>query len=84
MIGVHDDYRGEAAKAFIKLRDGAREFSLDSLKLFLADKLGKHEMPAALEFRDALPKTPVGKLSKKELLAEEAQKREMQKDKRNG
>ncbi len=84
VIGVHDDYRGEAAKAFIKLRDGAREFSLDSLKLFLADKLGKQEMPAALEFRDSLPKTPVGKLSKKELLAEEAQKREMQKDKRNG
>ncbi len=84
VIGVHDDYRGQAAKAFIKLKDGAREFSLDHLREFLADKVGKHEMPAALEFRDSLPKTPVGKLSKKELLAEEAQKREMQKDKRNG
>ena len=81
---MHDDYRGQAAKAFIKLKDGAREFSLDHLREFLADKVGKHEMPAALEFRDSLPKTPVGKLSKKELLAEEAQKREMQKDKRNG
>ena len=30
-------------------------------------------MPAHLEFRDALPKTAVGKLSKKELIAEERQ-----------
>jgi long-chain acyl-CoA synthetase len=31
-------------------------------------------MPAHLEFRDALPKTAVGKLSKKELVEEERQK----------
>ena len=41
---------------------------------FLADKIGRHEMPAHLEFRDALPKTAVGKLSKKELIEEERQK----------
>jgi long-chain acyl-CoA synthetase len=44
------------------------------LKDFLADKIGRHEMPVAVEFRDALPKTPVGKLSKKELLVEEESK----------
>ena len=38
---------------------------------FLADKLGRHEMPAALETRAALPRTGVGKLSKKELIEEE-------------
>jgi long-chain acyl-CoA synthetase len=31
-------------------------------------------MPAEIEFRDALPKTMIGKLSKKELKAEEAQR----------
>jgi long-chain acyl-CoA synthetase len=31
-------------------------------------------MPAAIEFRDSLPKTMIGKLSKKELAAEEAQR----------
>ena len=72
VIGVTDQYRGQAAKAFIKLREGAMEFSLDELRAFLSDKIGKHELPAALEFRDALPKTPVGKLSKKELIADEA------------
>jgi long-chain acyl-CoA synthetase len=67
VIGVPDDYRGEAAKAFIKLRAGAKPFALDELKAFLAGKLGKHEIPAALEFVDDLPRTSVGKLSRHEL-----------------
>jgi long-chain acyl-CoA synthetase len=71
VIGVPDAYRGEAAKAFVQLKGGAAAFSLDELRQFLADKLGRHELPAHLEFRDALPKTAVGKLSKKELVEEE-------------
>jgi long-chain acyl-CoA synthetase len=71
-IGIPDDYRGEAAKAFIKLRAGATAFSLDELKVFLAGKLGKHEIPAALEFVDELPRTPVGKLSRHELRNQQA------------
>ena len=74
VIGVPDSYRGEAAKAFIQLKPDAKPFTLDELRAFLADKLGRHEMPAQLEFRDALPKTAVGKLSKKELIAEERAK----------
>jgi long-chain acyl-CoA synthetase len=67
VIGIPDDYRGEAAKAFIKLRDGAKPFTLDELKAFLTGKLGKHEIPAAVDFVDELPRTPVGKLSRHEL-----------------
>jgi long-chain acyl-CoA synthetase len=67
VIGVPDDYRGEAAKAFVKLRAGAKAFALDELKAFLAGKLGRHEIPAALEFVDELPRTSVGKLSRHEL-----------------
>jgi long-chain acyl-CoA synthetase len=74
VIGVPDPYRGEAAKAFLKLRGGARPFTLEAARAFLADKVGKHEMPAAIEFRDALPRTAVGKLSKKELVEEERRK----------
>jgi len=74
VIGIADAYRGQAAKAFIKLREGAMQLSLDELEDFLADKIGRHEMLAVLEFWDALPKTPVGKLSKKELLVEEESK----------
>jgi len=74
VIGIPDDYRGEAAKAFIKLKAGQSEFSIEELRSFLKDKLGKHELPAAVEFRPELPKTLVGKLSKKELKEEELNK----------
>jgi long-chain acyl-CoA synthetase len=74
VVGVLDSYRGEAAKAFVKLRRGAPPLTLEALRAFLANKLGRHEMPAALEMRDALPRTSVGKLSKKELIAEERRK----------
>jgi long-chain acyl-CoA synthetase len=73
VVGVPDSYRGESAKAFVSLRAGAEPFTLEALREFLRDKLGPHEMPAALEFRAALPRTPVGKLSKIEL-REEARK----------
>jgi long-chain acyl-CoA synthetase len=74
VIGVPDAYRGEAAKAFVQLKPGAAAFTLDELRAFLSDKIGRHELPAHLEFRHALPKTAVGKLSKKELIEEERQK----------
>jgi long-chain acyl-CoA synthetase len=67
VIGIVDAYRGEAAKAFVKLRDGKTPFTLEELKAFLAGKLGKHEIPAALEFVEELPRTSVGKLSRHEL-----------------
>ncbi|WP_328804868.1 long-chain-fatty-acid--CoA ligase [Noviherbaspirillum galbum] len=71
VVGVPDAYRGEAPKAFITLKQGAPSFTLDELKGFLKDSLGKHEMVQALEFRVSLPKTAVGKLSRKELQDEE-------------
>jgi long-chain acyl-CoA synthetase len=71
VVGIPDPYRGEAAKAFVKLREGSPSFTLDELKAFLGDKIGRHEMPTELEIRDALPRTPVGKLSKVELRAAE-------------
>jgi long-chain acyl-CoA synthetase len=67
VIGIPDAYRGEAAKAFVKLRNGASQFTLEELRTFLSGKVGKHELPAALEFRDELPRTTVGKLSRHEL-----------------
>src|SRR5207302_10323667 len=73
VIGIADDYRGEAAKAFVKLRAGAEPFTLDELKAFLAGKLGKHEIPAALDFVEELPRTSVGKLSRHELRNQQRQ-----------
>jgi long-chain acyl-CoA synthetase len=74
VVGMPDAYRGQSAKAFVTLKPDAAAFTMDSLREFLKDKLGRHELPAALEFRDSLPKTSVGKFSRKELAAEEIQK----------
>ncbi len=72
VIGIPDEYRGQSPKAFVALKPGAAPFTLEELKAFLGQRLGKHEMVQALEIRDSLPKTAVGKLSKKELIDEEA------------
>jgi long-chain acyl-CoA synthetase len=69
VVGVPDTYRGEAPKAFVKLKTGTTATKQDILK-FLEPKLSKIEMPSEIEFRDVLPKTMIGKLSKKELRAE--------------
>lgn len=73
VIGIKDAYRGEAPKAFIKLKSGMTATAADILK-HLEPKISKIEMPAEIEFRDSLPKTMIGKLSKKELVAEEKAK----------
>jgi long-chain acyl-CoA synthetase len=75
VIGVPDAYRGEAAKAFIKLRAGAAPLTLEALRAFLADKVGRHEVPSALELRDVLPKSTVGKLMASALVEEERLRR---------
>jgi long-chain acyl-CoA synthetase len=78
VIGIHDDYRGQSPKAFVKLKTNSNLVTLEQMKDFLKDKLGKHEMINGLEIREALPRTAVGKLSKKELYDEEVKKRAAQ------
>ncbi|HEX2843159.1 long-chain fatty acid--CoA ligase [Hyphomicrobium sp.] len=73
VIGISDKYRGEAPKAFVKLKSGQTATRAD-LMTHLEIKISKLEMPADIEFREILPKTMIGKLSKKELKAEEVQK----------
>ena len=79
VIGVPDDYRGESPKAFVVLRKDHEPATVADIMAFLGDKLGRHELPSEIEFRDALPKTMIGKLSKKELVAEERKKIEARK-----
>ena len=67
VVGLPDPYRGQTVKAFVALKAGA-SLSAGQLTAFLADKLSPIEMPKLIEFRSALPKTAVGKISKKSLL----------------
>jgi long-chain acyl-CoA synthetase len=73
VIGIKDKKRGEAPKAFVRLKDGM-SVSAEELLEHLAARISKIELPCEIEFRAELPKTIIGKLSKKELKAEEAAK----------
>jgi long-chain acyl-CoA synthetase len=78
VIGVPDDYRGEAPVAFIKLKAGQTVTEAE-IKTFLTRHISKTEMPREVIFKDALPKTLIGKLSKKELRTEYAARKAAQK-----
>jgi long-chain acyl-CoA synthetase len=69
-IGIPDPYRGQSPKLFVKLFAGASA-TPDELRAFLAGHLSRIELPRAIEIRDQLPRTMIGKLSKKELVAQE-------------
>ncbi len=71
VIGIPDAYRGEAPKAYIKVRAGMTLTEAE-IREFMKDKVSKIEQPAQYEFRDQLPKSLIGKLSKKELKQETA------------
>jgi len=71
VIGVKDEYRGEAPIAFVKLLAG-KSVNEDEMKEFLKEHISKIEMPREIIFKDELPKTLVGKLSKIELREEYA------------
>jgi long-chain acyl-CoA synthetase len=66
VIGVPDSHRGETVKAYVRLRDGETVTAGD-LRAFLKGRLAPFQMPRQIEFMDALPKTLIGKISKKDL-----------------
>ncbi len=69
VCGVPDQHRGEIIKAFVVLKEG-EEVTAAELRAFLKDKLAPFQLPRQIEFRQTLPKTLIGKISKKELIAE--------------
>ncbi len=69
VIGVPDDYRGEAPRAYITLEDGSTAAG-DELKAWLNERIGKHERVDQVVIREELPKTMIGKLDRKALRAE--------------
>ena len=71
VAGLPDRQRGEIVKAWIKRKEG-RNLTIEDLKTFLADKISPMELPKRIEFREnALPKTMIGKLSRKDVVAQE-------------
>ncbi len=75
VAGLPDEKRGEIVKIWLKLKTGM-ELTPDDLKEFLKDKISPMEIPKLYEFRDKpLPKTMIGKLSRKDVVAQELDKK---------
>ena len=66
VVGVPDKESGEMPKAFIVLKDGA-EATEEELIEFVRERLAPYKRIRAVEFRDELPMTMVGKVLKKDL-----------------
>ena len=73
-IGVPDPKRGENVKVFVVLKEGETA-TQEELIDFCKEKLATFKLPTEIEFRTELPKTNVGKILRKELRAEELEKR---------
>ena len=73
-IGIPHPKRGEAVKVFVVLKEG-ESATQEEMIAFCDGKLAKYKWPTEIEFRDELPKTNVGKVLKKDLRAEELEKR---------
>lgn len=73
VAGIMDPYRGETVKAYIVLRNGAKEDPA-ALKKWCKEKLAAYKVPHVYEYRESLPKTLVGKVLRRKLIDEELQK----------
>ena len=68
VIGVPDAQWGEAVKAVVELNAG-QQVGADELIALCKDRLGSVKAPKSVEFVDSLPRSPVGKVLKKDLRA---------------
>ena len=66
VIGIRDEKWGERPLACVVRQDGA-DVDEDGIRAFLADRVAKWWIPESIEFIDEVPKTSVGKFSKKTL-----------------
>ena len=65
-IGVPDPYRGETVKAYVVVKPG-ESLTAEEVIQFSREKLAAYKAPKMVEFIDALPKSAVGKILRKEV-----------------
>jgi len=75
VVGVPDKYRGETVKAYVVRKPGAT-LTEDDVVDHAAASLTAYKVLKLVEFRDALPRTAVGKLLRRVLLEEETAKKD--------
>jgi acyl-CoA synthetase (AMP-forming)/AMP-acid ligase II len=69
VVGVPDLRLGEVGRAFVVTRPGHALAEADVLA-FCRERLANYKVPRQVEFRDALPRNPSGKVLKRQLMAE--------------
>ena len=73
VAGIADDKWGEQVKAFVVLREG-QAATAQEIIAFCKQNMARYKVPAEVEFRDALPKTLVGKVLRRVLIEESEQR----------
>jgi crotonobetaine/carnitine-CoA ligase len=73
VIGVPDAIRDEAVMAFIVMAAGST-LTAEDVSAYCLDRLARFKVPTIIEFRDVLPQTSIGKIEKKQLRAEVAER----------
>jgi len=73
VAGVRDPEQGEAVKAWVVLMPD-QKCTAEELKAFCRDRLTAYKVPKHVEFRDTLPKSLIGKVLRRVLQEEEANK----------
>jgi acyl-CoA synthetase (AMP-forming)/AMP-acid ligase II len=66
VVGVTDEFLGEAVKAAVALRPG-QTASEEEIKKFCSEHLADYKVPKYIEFLDSLPRNPAGKVIKGDL-----------------
>ena len=73
VAGVPDPKAGERVKAYVVLKPG-QTATVEEIAEFCKERLTGYKRPAAIEFRDSLPKTMIGKILRRQLVEEEKKK----------
>ena len=67
VVGIPDDFSGEAVKAFVVLKDPSKKVSEEEVIDFCQKRLSKFKAPKKVEFVQELPKTLIGKVLRRKL-----------------
>ncbi|HLE05290.1 MAG TPA: AMP-binding protein, partial [Anaerolineales bacterium] len=73
VAGVPDPYRGETVKAWVVVKPG-QSATEDEIRAWCKERMAAYKVPTSVEFRDELPKTLVGKILRRELVAQEKER----------